>query len=121
MRGYAWKTGTSWGRRDAWTVAYTPRFTVGVWLGNFSGAPSQALVGEHAAMPCAVEVLSWVDPDPVWPGAPARIANGLVCAETGLPAGRYCPHKVAGRVMKNQTHRSWNFDIKYREIYVFSI
>ena len=34
----AWKTGTSYGRRDAWSVGYNKRYTVGVWVGNFSGA-----------------------------------------------------------------------------------
>ena len=33
----AWKTGTSYGKRDAWSIGYTPRYTVGVWVGNFDG------------------------------------------------------------------------------------
>ena len=60
LEGFACKTGTSWGRRDAWAVAYTPRFTVGVWAGNFSGEGSPSLVGGEAARPCAIEVLSWL-------------------------------------------------------------
>ena len=35
----AWKTGTSSRRRDAWTLGYNPRYTVGVWVGNFSSDP----------------------------------------------------------------------------------
>ena len=37
MPRIAWKTGTSYGKRDAWSIGYNKRFTVGVWLGNFSG------------------------------------------------------------------------------------
>ena len=99
LQGYAWKTGTSWGRRDAWTCAYTPAYTVVAWVGNFSGKPSPVLVGGQAAMPLAVEVLSWVDPAPSWPPAPAGLAHAPVCAETGLRAGEYCPLVVKGRVL----------------------
>ncbi len=37
MPKIAWKTGTSYGRRDAWSIGYNKRFTVGIWVGNFSG------------------------------------------------------------------------------------
>lgn len=37
MPKIAWKTGTSYGRRDAWSVGYNKKYTVGVWVGNFSG------------------------------------------------------------------------------------
>jgi penicillin-binding protein 1C len=99
LDGFAAKTGTSWGRRDAWTVAYTPRYTVGVWFGNFSGEASPALVGGVAARPCAIEILSWLDPRPSWPAPPPGIRPGRVCAETGLAAGECCPKAVEGRVL----------------------
>jgi penicillin-binding protein 1C len=97
--GPAWKTGTSWGKRDAWTVAYTPRFTVGVWLGNFSGEAAPTLLGAAAARPPALEVLSWLDPNPIWPSRPAGIGGGDVCGETGLRASPFCPSVVPGRVL----------------------
>jgi len=97
--GFACKTGTSWGRRDAWAIAYTPRFTVGLWVGNFSGESSPSLVGAEAARPCAIEILSWLDPRPSWPAPPPGIRAGLVCAETGLAAGPWCPAKVRGRLL----------------------
>ncbi len=99
LDGFASKTGTSWGRRDAWAIAYTPRYTVGVWFGNFSGEASPALVGGVAARPCAIEILSWLDPRPRWPGSPPGIRPGRVCAETGLAAGQWCPKAVEGRVL----------------------
>jgi hypothetical protein len=50
-------------------------------------------------MPCALEILSWIDPQPVWPPAPEEIAAGMVCSDTGVASGRFCPHAVPGRVL----------------------
>ncbi|MCX7625959.1 MAG: penicillin-binding protein 1C, partial [Candidatus Sumerlaeaceae bacterium] len=58
FRGVAWKTGTSNGYRDAWTIAYDPNWTVGVWFGNFDGKPSSALVGGAVAAPVALRVIN---------------------------------------------------------------
>ena len=52
----AWKTGTSFGLKDSWTVAYTPTYTVGVWLGNADGKSSVDLVGIKSAAPVALEI-----------------------------------------------------------------
>ena len=60
--GAAWKTGTSSGHRDAWCAAVTPRRAVVVWLGNADGTGSDALVGQDAAAPVALRILSAVDP-----------------------------------------------------------
>lgn len=48
---YAWKTGTSSGRRDAWAVGHNGRFAVGVWIGNFQGAGHHQFVGRDTAEP----------------------------------------------------------------------
>src|SRR6202000_354423 len=47
----AWKTGTSYGRRDAWSIGYNERYTVGVWVGNFSGLGVPELSGANVATP----------------------------------------------------------------------
>ncbi len=57
----AWKTGTSSGHRDAWCAAVTPSRTVVVWLGNADGSGSDALVGQDAAAPLALRILTIVD------------------------------------------------------------
>lgn len=54
---FAWKTGTSSGFRDAWTIAWNPRYVVGVWLGNSDGAGNPALVGAEVAAPLAGDIL----------------------------------------------------------------
>ncbi|MBF0618711.1 MAG: penicillin-binding protein 1C [Candidatus Omnitrophica bacterium] len=86
----AFKTGTSYGQRDAWTFAYNPEFTVGVWLGNFNGKSSKALVGIEAATPLAVRLFDWMYANNavVWyvkPGTVLAEANdGLSVKSIGL-------------------------------------
>ena len=50
MQTIAWKTGTSYGFRDAWAVGVTPRYTVGVWVGNATGEGKPGLVGAQTAV-----------------------------------------------------------------------
>ncbi len=71
----AFKTGTSYGQRDAWTFAYNPEYTVGVWLGNFNGKSSKALVGLEAATPVAVRIFDWLYAGKtlVWYAKPAMV------------------------------------------------
>ncbi len=52
----AWKTGTSSGFRDAWTIAWNPEYVVGVWLGNHDGSGSPSLIGAKSAAPLAGEL-----------------------------------------------------------------
>jgi penicillin-binding protein 1C len=56
----AFKTGTSYGQTDAWTFAYNPEYTIGVWMGNFNGKSSKALVGLEVATPVAVRIFDWL-------------------------------------------------------------
>lgn len=57
-----WKTGTSFGHRDAWAAGSGPRHTAVVWLGNFDHAPSVHLVGADAAGPLLFDILEGVGP-----------------------------------------------------------
>jgi penicillin-binding protein 1C len=57
-----WKTGTSFGHRDAWAAGSGPRHTAVVWLGNFDHAPSVHLVGAEAAGPLLFDILEAVGP-----------------------------------------------------------
>ncbi len=87
----AWKTGTSYGHRDAWTVAYTPAYTVGVWMGNFDGRPARALVGIEAAAPVAARILDRLSEEaPGWYAPPPGLARVDLCAVSGVPPGPRC-------------------------------
>ena len=92
----AWKTGTSYGRRDAWSLGYNRDYTIGVWVGNFSGQGSPALTGADVASPLLFELfnsLAYNSPNN-WFAPPATLDFRLVCAETGLVPGEFCPNQL---------------------------
>jgi penicillin-binding protein 1C len=88
----AWKTGTSTGLRDAWTVAYNPDYVVAVWLGNPDGQASPALVGGPAAAPVAWELFRWRYPagEGPWFARPAGVQRRATCAVSGCVPGPHC-------------------------------
>jgi penicillin-binding protein 1C len=64
-RKVAWKTGTSFGYRDAWSIGVTPEYVVGVWVGNADGQGRPDLTGSKVAAPLLFDTLS-VLPDTSW-------------------------------------------------------
>ncbi|GHE48558.1 penicillin-binding protein 1C [Camelimonas fluminis] len=60
----AFKTGTSWGYRDAWAIGYDRRYTVGVWLGRADGASVPGLVGRVAAAPVLFDAFARIGGEP---------------------------------------------------------
>lgn len=97
MPKIAWKTGTSYGRRDAWSIGYNKKYTVGVWVGNFSGQGVAELSGANTATPLLFKIFNTVDYDNNgdWFTPPADCALRQVCSETGLPPGSYCTNIVS--------------------------
>jgi penicillin-binding protein 1C len=87
----AWKTGTSYGFRDAWAVGTSPDFTVGVWIGNANGEGRPGLTGLNAAAPVLFDVFNFL-PTGNWFEEPH---SGLfaqdVCAHSGMRVGKNCP------------------------------
>jgi penicillin-binding protein 1C len=93
----AWKTGTSYGRRDAWSVGYTPRYTVGVWCGNFTGVGNPALSGAEVATPLLFEIMRYLEQSSrqhSWFTRPPNLAMREVCVETGMPPDTFCKKRV---------------------------
>ncbi len=87
----AWKTGTSYGHRDAWSIGYTPRYTVGVWAGNFDGKGARALVGAEIAAPILFDIFTLLeDNGERWFAQPKSVKRRRVCAVSGLPMSPYC-------------------------------
>ncbi|MBK7861057.1 MAG: penicillin-binding protein 1C [Archangiaceae bacterium] len=100
----AWKTGTSYAYRDAWTVGVAGRYLLAVWVGNFDGTPNPAFVGRSAAAPLFFDVLDGLRPRlATREGArhppPSRLAEVEVCATSGLKVGPHCPHAVRTQVI----------------------
>ena len=90
-RRVAWKTGTSFGHRDAWAVGVTPEYTVAVWVGNASGEGKPGLTGVRAAAPLLFDVFDGLGPT-TWFDAPvADMAEVFACRASGLQASRDCP------------------------------
>lgn len=88
---FAYKTGTSFGLRDAWSVGFTPDITVGVWFGNANARGSSQLVGSTAAAPLLTEIMNeWTRHRDIWFERPAGVARRKICAESGEPAGPGC-------------------------------
>jgi penicillin-binding protein 1C len=90
----AWKTGTSFGRRDAWAIGFNPRYTIGVWMGNMDGSAVQGLSGAATATPLLVELFNALSAgqDKVWFAQPAGIEKRQVCSLSGRLPGTHCPH-----------------------------
>ncbi|AJD06983.1 penicillin-binding protein 1C [Campylobacter lari] len=57
----SWKTGTSYGRKDAWAIGTSPKYTLGVWIGNFNGEANANLYGVSIAGELFFELLSLLD------------------------------------------------------------
>ncbi|MCD6507728.1 penicillin-binding protein 1C [Candidatus Poribacteria bacterium] len=87
-----WKTGTSWGRRDAWCIGLTHDFTVGVWVGNFSGKGAEGIVGAEAAAPITFDILAALGSKvKEIPMAYDHLVQIPVCSLSGLPPSDHCP------------------------------
>lgn len=88
------KTGTSYGRRDAWSVGYNSRYTVAVWCGNFNAKGVENLTGAQIATPLLFKLFLMLDANAVqndtWQERPSGLAERPVCPESGLPAGENC-------------------------------
>lgn len=119
----AWKTGTSYGQRDAWAAGFTPLWTVVVWAGNFSGSPSANLSSTESAGSLLFEVMrllggwqpaptpegqassphhgttsdrgAWFVRDPEW------FREVQICAHTGYRAGPDCPEVEVSSMPRN--------------------
>ena len=92
-RALHWKTGTSFGNRDAWSAGSGRRYTVVVWLGNLDNRPSPWLVGATAAAPLLFDVLEALDDGLQGQGdpPPPELGPVEVCALSGLPPAPACP------------------------------
>ena len=90
-RKIAWKTGTSFGNRDAWSIGVTPEYVVGVWVGNASGEGRPTLTGVGYAAPVMFDVFSLL-PKSSWFTMPAKeVTLEKICRKSGHLANYLCP------------------------------
>ena len=120
MPRVAWKTGTSYGHRDAWSIGYSPELTIGVWIGNFNGTGAPILSGAEAAAPILFALFTALSGEKAhqWFTEPANLKTRLVCALTGLPVSPHCLTSVSdiyipgvSAVRECHIHKSIQVDI----------
>ncbi len=87
----AWKTGTSFGHRDAWAIGTTPRYSVGVWVGNAAGEGRQELTGLKAAAPILFDVFNRLSLKNDWFEKPlGQMKKIQICQDDGFLANANC-------------------------------
>jgi penicillin-binding protein 1C len=97
-----WKTGTSHGFRDAWSIAVFDHYVLGVWVGNFDGRANPAFVGRTAAAPLLFQIIdslraAWPEPSvPHLPPPGSNLKRVEVCALSGDFPNQFCTQHVEG-------------------------
>lgn len=92
----AFKTGTSYGRRDAWAIGYTVDYNVGIWVGNVTNKGNPDLLASKAAAPLLIDVLNSISRSNrknILP-MPADVNTRDVCIESGKLPNPRCKHLV---------------------------
>lgn len=86
----AWKTGTSFGFRDAWAIGLNPDYVVCVWVGNADGEGRPGLTGIDVAAPVLFDIFKQL-PNGKWFQTPKnKLKKMRVCRQSGYKAGEYC-------------------------------
>ncbi len=92
----AWKTGTSYGHRDAWAVGFSARTTIGVWVGNFDAKPRKGISGSQHAGPLLFDLFRALEPGGRGPVKPEGLIRDEieVCSLSHELPGPFCPQRM---------------------------
>lgn len=94
-RKVAWKTGTSYGQRDAWAIGTTPDYTVGVWVGNANGEGRASLTGTQSAAPILFNTFNFLPLGQAWFSSPeAQLTEVNICRDDGYLSNGFCNTKT---------------------------
>lgn len=86
----AWKTGTSFGFRDAWAIGLTPKYCVVVWCGNTTGEGRAGLIGLNAAAPLMFNIFRALPASSWFPSPATGFTYTATCKKSGFKAGSDC-------------------------------
>ena len=100
----AWKTGTSFGFKDAWTIGITDRYVIGVWVGNADGEGRPGLTGVGVAAPLMFDVAALLNDSYTHPASTPESIEVEVCAVSGYPDTDLC----------GQTKKVWMPDVEVK-------
>ena len=124
----AWKTGTSWGFRDAWSAGTIGPYVLVVWVGNFDGSSNNAFVGVQVAAPLFFRIAdalreSMPSTADAWLRPPPGVARVPVCAASGDLPNADCPRSlpawyIPGRspIRVSSVHRRVPIDLRTGEV-----
>jgi len=87
----AWKTGTSFGHKDAWAIGVTPDYVVGVWVGNADGEGRPGLTGSSTAAPLMFDIFRKLQGKAWFDKPESELVALKVCAQSGYKASMICP------------------------------
>ena len=93
----AWKTGTSYGQRDAWSVGVSPEWTIAVWTGNFDGKGNADIAGARTSGPLLFDIFNSLEKrsEKRWFKKPVdKMIEIELCAESGYQADSSCDKKI---------------------------
>ena len=128
-RQVAWKTGTSYGYRDAWAIGVTDRYTIGVWVGRPDGTPMPGHYGAVTAAPLLFDIVDSLPGRSLWaqrPQRPAMVSRASICWPLGTRSkdqpSSLCHRRMQAWIFRRQvpptfpdrTQKVWS---GYRTIY----
>jgi len=93
----AWKTGTSYGHRDAWAIGVSPEWTIGVWTGNFTGEGTPNLAGARSSGTLLFQIFQALPKNPenaLFHKPTTDLVKIKICPESGYLATPECPNPI---------------------------
>ncbi|MGB5817977.1 MAG: penicillin-binding protein 1C [Saonia sp.] len=114
----AWKTGTSYGNKDAWAIGVTKNHVVGVWVGNADGEGRPKVTGISSAAPILFDVFDVLPRSPWFSKPLDEFTEVEVCAQSGYLPSEICPKKTISIPFKQNSvgvcnyHRLVHLDVQ---------
>lgn len=91
---FAWKTGTSFGNRDAWAIGVCPKYTIGVWVGNSDGEARPDIIGSSLAGPVLFDVVHGLADVSEFKEPLKDMKEMVLCKKSGMKASIACNEKA---------------------------
>ena len=104
LSNVAWKTGTSFGHKDAWAIGVTGKYVIGVWIGNADGEGRPGITGVKAAAPLLFKIVRAL-PQSSWIIEPiGESIEASICSHSGYLAGIHCDETETSYLISNNSN-----------------